>query len=78
VRIAAVKILLDDLLDDRTEIAVRLLEAALILRQEVIEVVEQNPVEDGPLRMTRTIGCRHGGRMASRNGPDRTKSTLWT
>ena len=50
-------------------VAVLSLEAALILRNEPLEIVEQRPVEDGPLRMPGTIDSRHGGRIASRNGP---------
>lgn len=57
--IAAVKILLDDVLDDRTEIAVRLIETLLVLRDEALKMMEQHPVENGPLRMTRTIDARH-------------------
>jgi hypothetical protein len=37
--------------------------------QEALEMVEEHPVEDGPLRMSGTIDSRHGGRRASRNGP---------
>ena len=68
-RVAAVKIPLDHLLDDRPEIPVLPLEPALILRQEPVEMMEQHPVEDRPLRMPRTIHSRHGGRNASRTGP---------
>jgi len=57
-RIAAVEIALDDLLDNGPEIAVG-----------PPEMMEKHPVEDGPLRMSRTIHSRHGGRKASRNGP---------
>jgi hypothetical protein len=32
-------------------------------------MMRQHPVEDGPLRMSRTIDSRHSRRMASRNGP---------
>jgi hypothetical protein len=32
-------------------------------------MMEEYPVEDGPLRMWGTIDSRHSGRMASRNGP---------
>jgi hypothetical protein len=58
-RIAAVEILLDDLLDDGTEIAVRLLETLLVLRDETLEMMEQHPVEDGAFRMARTVDSRH-------------------
>ena len=60
------------ILDDRTEEAVLLLKAALVFGQELIEVVEQHPIKDSPLRMSRTIDSCHGGRMASRNGPSLT------
>jgi hypothetical protein len=52
--VAAVKILLDHLLDDRPEEAVLLLETSLILSQEPVEMMEQHPVKDGPLRMSGT------------------------
>jgi hypothetical protein len=68
-RIAAVEVALDHLLDNGPEEAVLLLEAALVLRQEPVEVMKKHPVEDGPLRMPGTIHSRHSGRMASRNGP---------
>jgi len=69
VQVAAVEVALDDFFDDRPEEAVLLLEAALVLRQEPVEVMKKHPVEDGPLRMPGTIHSRHSGRMASRNGP---------
>jgi hypothetical protein len=65
---AAIQAALYDSFDDRTEEAARLLEAALIVRQEAIEVMVQYPVKDSPFRMSRTIDSRHGGRMASKNG----------
>jgi len=67
--IAAVEIALHDLLNDRAEVAVLLLETALILRYEPLEMMEQYPAKDRPLRMSRTIDSRYSGRMASRNGP---------
>jgi hypothetical protein len=40
-------------------------------------MMEQHPVEDGPLRMPGTIDSCHSGRMASRNRPTlRIKSSL--
>jgi hypothetical protein len=68
-RIPAVEIALDDLLDDRPEEAVLSLEAMLILREESVEIVKENAVEDRALGMPGTIHARHGGKMASRNGP---------
>jgi hypothetical protein len=67
--IAAVKILLDHLLDDRPEKTVLPLETTLILSQEPVEMMEEYPVKDRPLRMSRTIDSRHSRRKASRNGP---------
>jgi hypothetical protein len=55
--------------DDRPEVAVLLLETALILRQESVEIVKENAVEDGALGMPGTIHARYGGKKASRNGP---------
>ena len=67
-RDAAVEVALLDFLDDRPEEALFLLETSLILGQEPVEIMKKHPVEDGPLRISRTIDSRHGGRMASRNG----------
>jgi len=50
-RVATVQIALDDLFDDRTEETVLLLEAAFILRKEVLEIMEQHPIENRALRM---------------------------
>jgi hypothetical protein len=67
-RIAAVKILLDDVLDDRSEVAVSLLEA-FVFRDKPLKMMEEHPIENGPLRTSRTIDSRHSGRKASRNRP---------
>jgi hypothetical protein len=40
-----------------------------MLRDKPLEMMEEYPVEDGPLRMSGTIDSRYCGRMASRNGP---------
>ena len=53
----------------RTAKPVLPLEPALILGQEPFEMMEQHPVEDGALRMSRTIDSRNSRRIASRNGP---------
>jgi len=68
-RVAAVEILLDHLFDDRTEKAVCALKTRLIFGDETVEMMTHHPVEDGPLRMSRSIHSRHGGREAPRNGP---------
>ena len=66
---AVIKIPLDHFFDDRPEVAILLLKTSLVFRQEPVEVMEQHPVKDGPLRMSGKIEFRHGGRAASRNGP---------
>lgn len=48
-RVGAVEITLYCLLDDRSEVSVLLLEAALIFGQEPFEVMEEHPVESGAL-----------------------------
>ena len=67
-RIAAVEVLHDDVLDDRPEVAVGLLET-LVFRDKTLKMMEKHAIENGPLRTSRTIDSRHGGRKASRNGP---------
>jgi hypothetical protein len=52
----------------RTAKPVLPLETTLILRQEPVEMMEKDPIENGPLRMSRTIDSRHSRREASRNG----------
>jgi hypothetical protein len=66
--VAAVEVALDHILDYGPEEAILLLEAALIVCQETVEVMKQHSVEDGPLRMPRTIHS-HGGRRTPRNRP---------
>lgn len=67
--IAAVKILLHDVLDDRPEIAVGPLETILVLRDKPLEMMEQHPVENGAFRMARTVDSRHIRESRSRNAP---------
>ena len=71
--IAAVKILLDGVLDDRTEIAVRLLETLLVLRDEALKMMEEHPVENRAFRMARAVDSRHIQDKRSRNGPGKNK-----
>jgi hypothetical protein len=54
-RIAAVKILLDNILDDRPEKAVHLLEPILIFSKEQLEIMKYHPIEDGAFRMTPAV-----------------------
>jgi hypothetical protein len=68
-RVAAVEVSFNDFFDDGPEEAVLLLIAALIFRQELVEVMKKRPAKDSLLRMREAIHSRHGGRMASRNGP---------
>jgi hypothetical protein len=68
-RIAAVKILLDHLLDDRSEKPILPLETVFIFGQEPVEMMEKHPAKNRPLRMSGTIDSRHSRRIASRNGP---------
>jgi len=68
-RIAAVEIALDDILDDRPEMAVLLLKTAFVDRLEPVEVMEQHPIEDRPLWMLRAIDSRHIGKADSRGVP---------
>jgi hypothetical protein len=76
-RIAAVEIALDDLPDDRPEMTVLLLEAALLGCQESVEVMEQHPIEDRALRMARTIDSRHIGATDSRSVPRLPRGAYW-
>ena len=69
VRIAAVEIALDDLLDDRPEMTICLLKVALVGRQESVEIMEQHPIEDCALRMARKVDSRHIGKADSRSVP---------
>jgi len=47
------------LLDDGTEEPVLLLEAALILGEEPVEVMEEHPVEHGAFGMSGTVNSCH-------------------
>jgi hypothetical protein len=53
----------------RPEESVFFLETFLISGQESVEVMEQYPVEDSPLRMSRAIHSCHSRRKDPRNGP---------
>jgi len=63
--VAAVKIALHHLLDDGPEVTVLLLEAALILGQERVKIIEQHPVEHGAFWMSRAVDPCHGSRDTS-------------
>ena len=59
-RISAVEILLNHLLDYRTEIPVLLLETILIFPQEPLEIVKKHPVKNRIFRMTLPVDPCHG------------------
>ena len=46
-----------------------LLESALVFRDEPLEMMEQHTIEDGSLRMTRTVDSWHIGNAYSRSMP---------
>ena len=54
-RVTASEVELHDFLDNGPEEAVLLLEAALILGQELVKIMEYHPVEYGVFRVTGTI-----------------------
>jgi hypothetical protein len=68
--VAAVQIVLNHLLDDRSEEAVLLLETSLVLCQEPVKIVKKHPVENGPFRMSRTIDSCHSKDKDSGNTPE--------
>jgi len=74
--VAAIEVALDHLLDDRAEETILLLEPALVFRQEAVEVMEQHPIEDSPLGMSRTVNSCHSRSFSSRNGPARSTPGL--
>jgi hypothetical protein len=55
---------------NRPEIPILLLEPALVLPQEALKIMEQNPAEDRALRMARAIDSRHIGNADSKNVPE--------
>ena len=54
-RVAAVEVALNHVLDDWPREAVFLPEKLFILRKEPVKIMEEHAVEDGALRMSRTI-----------------------
>ena len=74
--VAAVEITLDDFFDDRPEIAVLFLEAALILGQELVKIMEHHPVEHGTFRMSGTIDSGHSREEYPGNRPEECTSSF--
>jgi len=62
VRVAAVEVALDHILDEGPEKAVLFLEAGLILGQELVKVMEEHPVEHGAFGMSGTVNSCHSRR----------------
>jgi hypothetical protein len=67
--IAAIQVFFNDFPDDRPEIAVRPLKTLLVFRDEALKVIEEYPVENGSLRLARTVDSRHDREDESRNRP---------
>ena len=61
-RIAAVEMLLNNILNNGTEIAILSLKPALVFSEKLLEVMKKHPVEDGALRMSRKIDPCHSTR----------------
>jgi len=76
-RVDAVKIAFHNIFDDRLEESILFLEARLIFGHKPIEIMEENPVEDGALWMSGGIDSWHSRNNSSRNRPGCKKSTLW-
>jgi len=58
-RIAAVEILLNNILDDRTEIPVLLLKPIIIFSKEPLKIIKEHPIKYSVLRMTLAINPCH-------------------
>ncbi len=68
-RITAVQVLLDNILDNRTEISVLPLETRLIFPKEPFEIIKEHPVKHRVFRMTLAVDPCHGREDDSRNRP---------
>lgn len=62
---AAVQVLLDNILDHRTEIPVLPLESILIFSKEPLEIIKEYPVKHRVFRMTLVVDPCHSSRNAS-------------
>jgi hypothetical protein len=72
-RIAAVQILLDNILDYRTEIPILLLEQIVIFSKKPLEIIKKYPIKNSVFRMTLPVDPCHGSRDVSRNRPRNSK-----
>jgi len=59
-RIAAVKILLDNILDYRTEVPVLLLKTILVFTKEALKIIKEHPVKHRVFQMTLPVDPSHG------------------
>jgi hypothetical protein len=66
----------DDILDDRTEIALCLLETLLVFRDEPLEMMEKHSIENRAFRMTWAVDSRHIREEESRNAPGEHKAGI--
>jgi hypothetical protein len=72
-RIAAVQILLDNILDYRTEIPVLLPEQIVIFSKKPLKIIKKYPIKNSVFRMTLPVDPCHGSRDVSRNRPRNSK-----
>jgi len=68
-RIAAVEILLNNILDDGPEISVISHKPALVFSEKLLEVMKKHPIKNSEFRMTLTVNPCHDNRDDSKNGP---------
>jgi len=68
--VAAVKIALHHLFDNRPEESVFPLKAAFILGQELVKIMEEHPIEDGALGMTGAVDSWHSRQEYPENRPE--------
>jgi hypothetical protein len=69
-RVAAVKILVHNLLDNGTKIAIISLKSVLIFQEKSIEAMKKHSIENSPFWMTLVIDPCHGRDRDSGNGPE--------
>jgi hypothetical protein len=68
-RIATVEILLNNILDYGTEIAILSLKPALVLSEKLLKIMKEHPIKNSVFRMTLAVDPCHGSRDDSKNGP---------
>ncbi len=68
--IATVEILLDNILDDRTEISILLLETVLIFCKKPLKTMKKDPIEDRALWVMLMVNPCHNRDKDSGNGPE--------